>query len=72
MATRTGTSSIIVLARKICKMVAIYGASDLSARTSPAYQAAVFALVSACAVFEAADDKPGEVDRTPPAGPEDI
>jgi hypothetical protein len=53
-------------------MVAIYGASDLSARTSPAYQAAVFGLVSACAVFEAADDKPGEVDRTPPAGPEDI
>jgi hypothetical protein len=69
--SKTGTPSIIRLARKVCRLVNIYGASDLEARTSPAFKAAVVALVAACAAFELADDWPGEVDNTPPAGPED-
>lgn len=68
---RTGTSTIYYLAKKICKMVNIYGANDLAARTSSEMQTAVFALVAACAAFEALDDHPFEVDRTGAAGPED-
>ena len=63
---RTGTPSIIRLVRKICKVRAIYGASDLEARTTPAYAAAVAALAVACAAFEALDDYPGERDNTGP------
>jgi len=71
MASRTGTSSIISLSRHICRLVGIYGASDLAARTSTEFQAAVVALVAACTAFEALDDFPAQVDRTAPAGPED-
>ncbi len=63
---RTGTSSIIQAVRFICRMVAIYGASDLATRTTPAFKAAVDALVLACAAFEALDDQPGQIDGTPP------
>jgi hypothetical protein len=69
---RTGTPAIIKLTRKICKLVTVYGASDLAAKTSPAFQAAVTALVAACVAFEALDDYPAEIDITAPFGPEDL
>lgn len=68
---RTGTSSVIALARKICKLVAVYGGNDLQARTTPEFAAAVTALVAACAAFELLDDTPAQIDRNPPYGPED-
>lgn len=70
--TKTGTSTIVHLVRKICKMVAIYGANDLAARTSEEYAAAVAALVIACHAFEALDDYPYQIDRTTPYGVEDL
>lgn len=70
-ATRTGTSTIYHLAKKICKMVALYGASDLASRTSAEFAAAVTALVAACNAFEALDNFPFQVDRVAPDGPED-
>lgn len=70
--TKTGTSTIIVLSRKICRLVGIFGASDLQARTSPEFKSAVDLLVAACHAFEAADDFPGQIDRTAPNGPEDL
>ena len=68
---RSGTSTIIRLARIIAKMVHIFGAWDLLARTTPEFRAAVDALVLAVAAFEALDNAPGEIDLIPPAGPED-
>lgn len=68
---RTGSSSIIALVRKICKLVAVFGATDLSARTTPEFAAAVLALVAACNAFTALDDQPAQIDRNPPYGPED-
>ena len=69
--SKTGSPLIIQLVRKICRTVSKYGAADLAAKTSPAYQAAVIALIAACAVFEAADNEPGQIDRVAPDGPED-
>ena len=66
---RTGTSTIIALARKICKVRAIYGAIDLSTRATPAFAAAVTALEAACQAFDALDDRPGEIDNTAPHRP---
>lgn len=71
MAQRTGTSTIYYAAKKICKMVGVYGASDLASRTTAEFQAAVLALVTACQAFEALDNHPFEVDRIAPHGPED-
>lgn len=68
---RTGTSTIYYLAKKICKMVGVYGANDLAARTSGEFAAAVIALVAACHAFEALDNFPFQVDRVAPAGVED-
>lgn len=69
--SRTGTSSIYYLAKKICSLVGKYGASDLASRTSDEFAAAVAALVIACHAFEALDNYPFQVDRISPAGPED-
>lgn len=69
--TRTGTSTIYHLSKKICKMVNVYGASDLASRTSSEFQAAVTALVAACMAFEALDNFPFQTDRLAPDGPED-
>lgn len=70
--SKTGVSSIIKLVHKICNLVAVYGASDLSTRTTPAYAAAVTALVAACHAFEALDDFPAQIDATAPFGSEDV
>jgi len=64
--TRTGTPSIIRYARKICRLVNLYGANNLTARTTPEFAAAVTALVAACAAFEALDDLVGQIDNTGP------
>ena len=69
--SRTGTSTIYYLTKKICKMVAIYGATDLASRTTEEFALAVQALVAACHAFEALDNFPFQVDRTGPTGPED-
>lgn len=63
---RTGSSSIIELSRKICRIRAVYGASDLATRATPEVAAAVAALALACAAFEALDDQPGEIDNVAP------
>lgn len=69
--SKTGTSTIIKLARRICKLKAAWGASDLQAKTSAGFKTAVDALVVACLAFEALDDYPAEIDRVAPFGPED-
>lgn len=70
--TKTGTSSILRLVRKICRLVGTYGAADLTARTNADYAAAVTALVAACHAFEALDDYPYQIDASTPYGPEDL
>lgn len=69
---KTGSSSIIRLARKICVLVGVYGAVDLGTRTTPEFAAAVSALVLACHAFEALDDYPAQIDATAPFGSEDV
>ena len=69
--SRTGTPTIIQLSRVICRVVSKLGAQDLAAKTSPEFKLAVDALVLACRAFELADDQPGQIDGTSPAGPED-
>lgn len=63
---RDGSSSIIGLARKICKLKAVWGAASLATKTTPEFAAAVDVLVVACNAFEALDDFPGEIDNTAP------
>lgn len=69
--SRTGTPTIIKLARKICKLKGLLGAFDLEVRTTPQFAAAVTALVVACEAFEALDNFPAEIDFVAPNGPED-
>lgn len=47
-------------------MVSLYGASNLAARTTPEFAAAVDALFVACRAFEGLDDFPGQIDATGP------
>jgi len=69
----TGTPSIIRLTRKICKLVAVYGAGNLATAATPEFAAAVVTLVAACHAFEALDDFPGQIDATAPIRPgEDV
>jgi hypothetical protein len=70
--SRTGTPTIYKAAQRICRMVNLYGASDLVARTSPEFGAAVVALVAACTAFNLLDDQPLQIDHTPPYGSEDL
>lgn len=69
--SRTGTPTIIKLSRRICRLKAAWGANDLESSTTPAFRAAVDALVAACLAFEALDNYPAEIDRIAPHGPED-
>ena len=63
---KTGTATIVKLARKICKMRAIYGAADLASKTSSDFAAAVGVLITACQLLESLDDQPFEIDNTAP------
>ncbi len=64
--SRTGTPTILHLARKICSIVGRFGAGDLGTKVTPEFAAAVAALVLACQAFEALDDFPGQIDATSP------
>jgi len=64
--SKTGTPTIIKAARKICKMVAVYGAGDLASVASDEFRTAVLALVVACQALELLDDQPFEIDSTEP------
>jgi len=66
---RTGTPTIIKLARKICRVRAVFGASDLATKGTPELAAAVAALELACQAFDALDDQPGEIDNVTPFRP---
>lgn len=70
--SRTGSPTIIALARKICRLQAVWGASDLVARTTPEFGAAVAALAAACLAFEALDEQPAQIDSVAPFGVEDF
>lgn len=70
--TVDGVSTVLRGARLICRMVGRFGTAGLAARTTPAYTAAVIAFVTACQVFEALDDEPGEIDNNAPYGTEDF
>jgi hypothetical protein len=69
--SRTGTPTIIKLSRRICRLVGTWGASNLEAKTSPEFAAAVAALVIACHAFEALDDFPAQIDNTGPLSSKD-
>jgi len=64
--SKTGTPTIIQAARKICKMVAVYGAGDLATVANDEFRTAVLALVVACQALELLDDQPFEIDHTAP------
>lgn len=70
--TVDGVSSILTAARTICRMTGRFGIAQIGPRTSPEFQAAVAALVTACMAFDALDDYPGQVDATLPFGVEDV
>lgn len=70
--SRTGTPMIVTLVRHICRVYGRFGAADLAAKTTPEFAAAVATLVAACAVFEALDDQPYQIDNTAPRGPGDL
>lgn len=65
-ASRTGTPTILKLARKICHLQQFYGASNLAAKTTPEFAAAVTALTAACMALQALDDQIGQIDNTAP------
>lgn len=64
--SKTGSPTVIRLARKICLVVGRYGAGNLSTVATPEFAAAVGALITACQAFEALDDRPGQIDSTVP------
>jgi len=64
--SKTGSPTIVRLVRKICKLVAVYGAGNLASTTTAEFAAAVLTLVTACHAFEALDDQPGQIDSTEP------
>ena len=70
--TVNGVSTILKASRLICRIVSRFGTAGLGVETTPAFVAAVTALVSACHAFEALDDYPGEIDHTPPYGYGDV
>jgi len=63
---RTGTPTIIVLVRKVCRLFNVLGASDLATKTTPEFATAVAALAAACHAFEALDDYPAQIDYSGP------
>lgn len=65
---RNGSSTIIKMARIICRMVGLYGLAGITRRTTPQFALAVEALNIACRAWEALDDQPGETDGTVRAG----
>lgn len=70
---RNGGSSILDLARRICRMYGKFGIGGFLELTGDeTFAAAVQALAAACNAFEALDDYPGQIDRTTPLGHGDV
>lgn len=69
---RSGTASIVEAAKRISRMVTVYGAGDLTARTSADFTACIVALVECYAVLAGTDDLLLQIDRHAPFGPEDL
>jgi hypothetical protein len=61
----TGNQTVLVACRLIVRMVDRFGAGGLTSFFGPELSSAVAALVLAVKAFEALDDYPGEIDRTP-------
>jgi len=72
MAKRTGTPGIWKAAKKIAQLQQQLGASDLTAKLGQPFTDAVNTLVGEVIQVKLNDDYPLLVDRTPPAGPEDV
>lgn len=70
--SRTGTSTVISLARHICRVVRKFHVADLAVIATPELAAAVAALVVACEAFDASDDFAGQIDKTAPIEDIDI
>jgi hypothetical protein len=60
-----GVNTILAASRLIARMVKRFGVEALASATTPEMATAVGALLLAVAAFEALDDFPGQVDRTP-------
>lgn len=71
--TVNGASSIIKALRIICRMVGLFGYAGITLATEnyPPLVAAIKVVVAACQEWESLDNRPGEIDSVPPAGPED-
>lgn len=70
--SRTGTPTIWNESVKIARMVQKFGASDMDAKLGVPYGDCVRALVACVIAVLATDDFVLKIDRTPPAGPEDL
>jgi hypothetical protein len=70
--SKTGSPTIIRLARHICRVVSRYGAGNLALVATPEFATAVTALVVACEAFKLIDDFPGEIDSSGPEEDIDI
>jgi hypothetical protein len=70
--SRTGTPTIWNAAREITRLKNKYGAADMSAKLGADFAACIDALVTCTLVVLTTDDFVLKIDRTAPAGPEDI
>lgn len=70
--TRTGSSTVLRASRKISKMYHTFGLTDLAVVGNSAIYAATVALALAYDAWSAADDFPGQIDRTAPIEDIDI
>lgn len=68
---KTGTWSIVQHAREIARLQQKYGAADLEARTNVNFAVCIHDLIVCVVSLALTDDYLLQVDRTPPAGPED-
>jgi hypothetical protein len=70
--SRTGTPTIWKESVRIARLYQKYGASDMTAALGAPYTACIQALVTCVVTVLASDDFVLQIDRTPPAGPEDL
>ena len=70
--SRTGTSSIWELSRKIARLKQTYGAADMATRLGPDYAACIDAVVTCVIAVLATDEAVLKIDRVAPYGPEDL
>lgn len=70
--SKTGTPTIWREAVKITRLYQKYGASDMATKLGTPFKDCVTALIACTVAVLATDDFVLQIDRTPPAGPEDI